>query len=312
MKSKNIFEITVYPDKSLRLDQLIVRELPEYSRTRIKNWIRSEKILVNGVPCLPKDKINKISQIQIEISDEVEVDIIAQDLPIEVVYDDSEFLVINKFSNVVTHTAVGNYEGTLQNALIYHYPFLKKLPRAGIIHRLDKPTSGLLIIAKNLNSLNILSSMISERKIIKKYKAITYGGALSPIVIDRPIARHRTNRKKMCISARGKNAKTIVHKVINKDGLSVLDIEIITGRTHQIRAHLSDLGHPILGDTLYGYRGSALKKTPKLYDFLQTYKEIALHSYYLRFKHPTKSVDVEIECLPGDTFNVISSLVLDN
>ena len=311
MKSKNIFEFDISPDHQLRLDQILSKELPEYSRSRIQKWIKDKKLLVNGQECLSKDKIKEVSKVEIEMNEDEEIDVSPEDIKLDIIYEDDTLLVVNKYSGMVTHTAVGNYSGTLQNALLYYDPRLRKLPRAGIIHRLDKQTSGALIVCKNLKSQLILSKLMQERRISKKYIAVVSGSLKSTLIIDKPIRRHRVNRKKMIVDENGKNAKTIIHSSIYKEHVSILDIEIITGRTHQIRVHLSDLGHPVLGDKLYGYKHSKLKKYGKLQQYMENFDGIALHAYYLKFKHPFDGKDIEIECLPGDAFNVIRSLALE-
>ena len=310
MKSKNIFEFNILPDHELRLDQILSRELPEYSRSRIQKWIKDKKLLVNGQECLSKDKIKKTSKVEIEITEDEEIDVSPENIELDIVYEDEALLIVNKPSGMVTHTAIGNYSGTLQNALLYYDSNLRKLPRAGIIHRLDKETSGIIIVCKNLKSQFILSKLLQERKIVKRYNAIVLGSLKSKVIIDKPIRRHRVNRKKMIVDEIGKNAKTIIHATLFREDVSVLDIEIITGRTHQIRVHLSDLGYPVLGDKLYGYKHGKLRKNRKLQEYMGNFEGIALHAYYLKFNHPFDNKDIEIECLPGDAFNVIRSLAL--
>ena len=310
MKSKNIFEFNILPDHDLRLDQILSRELPEYSRSRIQKWIKDKRLLINGQECLSKDKIKKTSKVEIEITEDEEIDVSPENIDLNILYEDEDLLIVNKPSGMVTHTAIGNYSGTLQNALLHYDPTFKKLPRAGIIHRLDKQTSGALIVCKNLKSQFTLSKLLQERRILKKYMAIVSGSLKSKLIIDKPIRRHRVNRKKMIVDHNGKQAKTIIHSTLYNENASILDIEIITGRTHQIRVHLSDLGHPVLGDKLYGYRHGRLKKNRKLQEYMENFEAIALHAYYLKFEHPFDNKDIEIECLPGDTFNVIRSLAL--
>ena len=312
MKSKNIFEFNILPDHELRLDQIISRELPEYSRSRIQKWIKDKRLLVNGRECLSKDKIKQTSKIEIELIEDEEIDILPEDIELNIIYEDEILLIVNKPSGMVTHTAIGNYNGTLQNALLHYNSKLKTLPRAGIIHRLDKQTSGILIVCKNLKSQFFLSKLLQERKITKKYKAVVSGSLKSSVTINKSVRRHRTNRKKMIVDDNGKHAKTIIHSTLYKEYASVLDVEIVTGRTHQIRVHLSNLGHPVLGDKLYGFKNSKLKKNRRLQEYMENYEGIALHAYYLKFKHPSNDKDIEIGCLPGDAFNVVMSLALGN
>ena len=311
MKSKNIFTFMVNPDSDLRLDQLISQQLPEYSRSRIKNWIKNKKLLLNGQTCLPKDKVKDRATIEIIIDNNDEVDIVPENIPIKVLYEDSDIIIVNKDSCMVTHTAIGNYTGTLQNALLFHFPYLKRLPRAGIIHRLDKQTTGVLVICKNIITQYKLSKDLQDRKITKKYIAIVTGTVTRNYIIEKPIGRHPVNRKKMAINQSGKYAKTIINGYTNGQLGSILDLEIVTGRTHQIRVHLSDNGHPILGDYLYGFKKSSIKKNPELHKLVDNFDGIALHAYFLGFKHPSNQKDFAIECLPGDTFNGIRSLVLE-
>ena len=292
MKSKNIFEFNILPDHELRLDQILSRELPEYSRSRIQKWIKDKKLLVNGQKCLSKDKIKKTSKVEIQMTEDEEIDISPENIELDIVYEDQSLLIVNKPSGMVTHTAIGHYSGTLQNALLYYDSKLRKLPRAGIIHRLDKQTSGVLIVCKNLRSQFILSKLLQERKILKRYKAIVSGSLKNKLTIDKPIRRHRVNRKKMIVGNDGKNASTIIHSTLFKEEVSVLDIEIITGRTHQIRVHLSDLGYPILGDKLYGYKHGKLRKNTKLQEYMENFDGIALHAYYLKFRHPFDDKDI--------------------
>ena len=175
MKNATFYKFDIEPRNNLRVDQLLASYLPEYSRSRIKNWINNDKILINGKSCSPKDKLTVKSLVEIEIRPTEELDIISEDIPLEPLYEDDSFLVINKPSGMVTHTAVSNYSGTLQNALLFRYPELRSIPRAGIIHRLDKQTSGLLIIARTLNSHNYLTKQIQDRLVIKKYFALVSG-----------------------------------------------------------------------------------------------------------------------------------------
>ncbi len=312
MKSPVFYKFNVNPDNASRIDKIIANELPEYSRSRIQTWIKNGNILLNGKTCLPKDIVKESTLIELTIEESESLDIEAQNLPLEIIYEDEDIIIVNKDSGMVTHTAVGNFNNTLQNGLLHRFPELKYVPRAGIIHRLDKQTSGILIIARNLKSQHYLSTLMQSRLINKKYSSIVSGIVSRDIVIDKPIGRHHVNRKKMTVREDGKQARSIVTVVKVLENSSLLDIEIVTGRTHQIRVHLSSLGNPVFGDHLYGFKNNRFVKNPKIMDFLKNYEGFALHARYIRFIHPITNKDFEIECLPGHSFNVIKSLLLEN
>ena len=309
MKSPIFYKFNVSPENNLRLDKLIANQLPEYSRSRIQHWIKAGCILLNGEKCLPKDIIKEYASIEVMIDESVTLDIEAQNIPLDVIYEDNDIIIVNKKSSMVTHTAVGNFSNTLQNGLLYRYPELRYVPRAGIIHRLDKQTSGILIIARNLKSQHYLFNLMQTRSIKKQYLCIVSGVVSTDMTIDKPIGRHPVNRKKMTTRDDGKNAKSIVRVIETFYNSTLLNIEIITGRTHQIRVHLSSKGFPVFGDKFYGFKNSRFIKNDKIIDFLKNYDGFALHSCYIKFIHPTTNKDFEIECLPGHSFNVIKSLL---
>ena len=309
MKNTTFYKFDIIPDHDLRLDQLISAQLPEYSRSRIKNWIKQEKILVNGKTCTPKDKILIKSSVQVEVNDTEELDIQAENLTLDIVYEDDELIIINKDENMVTHTATGNYSGTIQNGLLFKYPELRNVPRSGIIHRLDKQTSGLLIISRNLCSHNNLSKQIQNRLVDKKYDAIVSGVIDHINIIDEKIGRHRINRKKMSVTDLGKKAISKVKIKEKYKQATLIEVELVTGRTHQIRVHLSYQGYPIIGDKLYGFKKNRFNYDQNIVDFLDSYQSFALHARFLKFKHPKTNKEFQIDCLPPHSFNVIKSLV---
>jgi 23S rRNA pseudouridine1911/1915/1917 synthase len=238
-----------------------------------------------------------------------EIDIISEDIALNILHEDDNLIVVNKNSGMVTHTAVGNYSGTLQNALLFRYPELKNVPRAGIIHRLDKQTSGLLIIARSLQSHNYLTQQIQDRLITKKYLTITSGILKNIGIIDEKIGRHKINRKKMAVTFSGKESISKLKILRRFDKASLVEVELVTGRTHQIRVHLSFVGHPVLGDRLYGFRKSIFSKNSELIKFLDLYNGHALHAMSLEFKHPATKEKFFIESSPPDEFLKIQSLI---
>ena len=309
MKNTTFYKFDIMPDQELRLDQLISLQLPEYSRSRIKNWINQEKILVNGEKCAPKDKVLTKSSVQVEVNDAEELDIQAENLSLNIVYEDTEFIIVNKDENIVTHTAVGNYSGTIQNGLLFKYPELRNVPRSGIIHRLDKQTSGLLIISRNLRSHNNLSKQIQDRLVEKKYDAVVSGVIDNINIIDDKIGRHKINRKKMAVTDSGKKALSKVKIKERYKKATLIEVELVTGRTHQIRVHLSHQGYPIIGDKLYGFKKNKFSYNQDIVHFLGSYQSFALHARFLKFKHPKTNKEFKIDCLPPYSFNVIKSLV---
>ena len=309
MKNVTFYKFDIEPENNQRLDQLISSHLPEYSRSTIKNWINADKILVNGKACTPKDKISSKSEIEIEVHLNEDVDIIAEDINLNILHEDDDLIIVNKSSGMVTHTAVGNYSGTLQNALLFKYPELRNVPRSGIIHRLDKQTSGLLIIARHLQAHNNLIQQIQNRSIIKKYLTIASGVLKSISIIDERIGRHKINRKKMAVTSSGKESISKLKILRRYEKASLAEVELITGRTHQIRVHLSFIGHPLLGDKLYGFRKTLFSKNIELMKYLDSYNGHTLHAMSLEFKHPSTRERFFIECLPPSEFIQIQSLI---
>jgi len=310
MKNVTFYRFDVEPKNDLRIDQLLVSYLPEYSRSCIKNWINNEKILINGKICSPKDKLTSKSMIEIEVMQNEKLDIISEDIPINILHDDSSFLIVDKPCGMVTHTAVGNYSGTLQNALLFKYPELRNVPRAGIIHRLDKQTSGLLIIAKTLQSHNNLTKQIQDRKVIKKYHTLVSGIINNVSKIDERIGRHKINRKKMSVTENGKESISKIKVLRRFEKASSLEVELVTGRTHQIRVHLSHIGHPVIGDKLYGFKKTIFTKHPDIFELLScSSDDHALHASSLEFRHPITDNIFRIECEKPNSFKKLESLI---
>ena len=312
MKNTTFYKFDVEPKNNLRVDQLLASYLPEYSRSRIKTWINDEKILINGKTCTPKDKLTSKSQVEIEIRPTEELDIASEDIPIEILHEDESFLIINKPAGMVTHTAIANYSGTLQNALLFHYPELRSIPRAGIIHRLDKQTSGLIIIARTLSSHNNLTKQIQNRSIIKKYHALVTGVVKNINIINEKIGRHKINRKKMSVTNLGKESISKIKIIRRYEKASSLEVELITGRTHQIRVHLSYIGHPIIGDKLYGFKKSVFTKNPDILSILELSEDNALHASSLEFQHPVYNKTFKIKSEKTKYFTNLENLIEKN
>ena len=271
----------------MRLDKVSAELFNDYSRTQIKKWILEGRILLNGELAVPKEAVNLDDEIEINPTSEKKVSWGAEDIAFEVIYENNNFLIVNKNPNVVMHPGAGCPNGTLANGLLHRYPELENIPRCGIVHRLDKDTSGILLVAKNEKFRNYFVSLLQERKVNKKYKAIVVGTTVGSFSINEPIGRDKNNRIKMSVRADGKEAESFIKLEESFDNYSLLDVSIATGRTHQIRVHLSSVKLPIIGDKTYNPSGHIAKKTSlELTDFIRNFPRQALHSASLSFYDP--------------------------
>ena len=286
MEGDNIYNFTLEVEKEDRIDKLLSNYFIEYSRSTIQKWIASKNVEIDGNICSQKDRVKNNCSISINISSEPEVNLVGEDIAIDVIDETDDYIVVNKASGIVTHIAPGNYSGTLQNALFYRYPELASVPRTGIIHRLDKDTSGILVVSKNLKSHNYLSKQLQEQRFKKIYHALVCGICDKSIKIVEPIARHHVNRKKMSVSSKGKSACSIVKPLNVFEKVSHLQVQIVTGRTHQIRVHLSHRNFPLVGDSLYGFKKNNFSKFPKIFDSIVEDFGQYLHAYSLSFNDP--------------------------
>lgn len=296
-----------------RVDAVVAQLLPEYSRSQITTWIKSGALLINNQPCKPKDKANAGSNIELKVSFVAEDKDFQQcqpeDLPLDVVYEDDDLLVINKPTGLVVHPGAGNREHTLVNALLYHAPELKQLPRAGIIHRLDKETTGLLIVAKTLIAHTALIRLMQAREIQRHYLALVNGHIVGGDTIETAFGRHPKNRLKMAVVLEGKTAITQYRVQKQYTHFTLLDVSLFTGRTHQIRVHLSHIHHPVVGDPLYGRKFIPANASPQLRTLLQNFKRQALHAATLTFTHPISGKQLTCTAtIPDDFQELINAL----
>ncbi len=269
-----------------RFDQVAADLFPDYSRSLIQSWIKSGELTLDGRVVKPNTKLVGGEELILQAETQEEGDWEAQDIPLEVVYEDQSIVVINKSPDFVVHPAAGNWDGTVLNALLYRFPELRQIPRAGIVHRLDKDTSGLMVIARTLQAQNDLVKQLQARTVSRKYQALVYGDCVSGEV-DAPIGRHPTHRTKMAVVENGKEARTHFESLERFDGFSHVQLALETGRTHQIRVHMAYLGHPLLGDPVYGKRfnKAELKRDDKL-TTLDEFPRQALHAKQLGLVHP--------------------------
>lgn len=297
-----------------RLDQALAKLLPAYSRTQIQDWLESGAILVDGLTAKGKTRVKGGENVSIEAIIKPQTQWEAQDIPLSIEYEDEELIIINKPVGLVVHPGAGNADHTLLNALLHHAPQLKLLPRAGIIHRLDKDTSGLLVIAKTAAAFKDLTHQMKKRAIEREYQAIVYGNLISGGTVDVPIGRHPLQRKRMAVMDTGRTAITHYRVAEKYRTHTRLKIQLETGRTHQIRVHLSHIHHPIVGDSTYGGRVQLSKgMSPELIEALRTFKRQALHAFALGLTHPVTKEFMRFEIeLPDDMQHLIKLLREDN
>jgi len=271
-----------------RLDQSIAVMFPDYSRSRLKEWILAGQVSVNGeVQTRAREKMYGGESIEINAEIEAEIRYIAQDLPLNIIYEDDDILVINKPAGFVVHPGAGNPDGTVLNALLHHCPQLDIVPRAGIVHRLDKDTTGLMVVAKTVAAQTHLVEALQAREITREYEAICNGLMTAGGLVDEPIGRHSTKRTQMAVSFVGRPSVTH-YRVMEKFRLHTrLRLRLETGRTHQIRVHMSYITHPLVGDPVYGGRPRPPKNaTTELREELKVFKRQALHAAMLSLYHP--------------------------
>ena len=271
----------------LRLDQALAAAWPEFSRGRLQQWIEAGQVRVDGAARRCRDRVwgNEAVCLDAEL---VAVGCDApQPIPLAIVYEDESLLVIDKPPGLVVHPAAGNPDGTLLNALLHHAPALAALPRAGIVHRLDKETSGLLVVAKTLQAHCSLVAQLKERTVHREYRALVVGDLVSGGSVAAPIGRHPTQRTRMAVVANGRPSLTRYRVLERYPGHCLLGVELATGRTHQIRVHLAHVHHPLVGDPVYGGRPRPPKGcAPDLSAAIQGFPRQALHAIRLGLEHP--------------------------
>jgi 23S rRNA pseudouridine1911/1915/1917 synthase len=270
-----------------RLDVALSEMLPDYSRSKITDWIKSGEALINHKTFKPKDKVSGSEMVELTISQKKNNDWLGEDIPLNVVFEDEDIIVLNKSVGMVTHPGAGNWSGTLANALLYYEPNLATLDRAGIVHRLDKNTSGLMVVAKNEKSQKNLVEQLQTHSVSREYSAIVYGHMVSGGTVDEPIGRDTKDRVKQAVSSHGKEAVTHYRVLDRYRNHTHVKAILETGRTHQIRVHLSHIGYPLIGDPMYGGKLRFPKKADEaLKDALVDFKRQALHARKLTLTHP--------------------------
>ncbi|MFT4928238.1 MAG: 23S rRNA pseudouridine1911/1915/1917 synthase [Phenylobacterium sp.] len=315
--SQHVSLAAIVPDSLIgkRLDQITAEMFPDFSRMRIKEWILASNVSVDGkIVNKPRVKLAGGEEVTIDAMIEEAISAVPQDIPLNIVFEDEYILVVNKPAGLVVHPGAGNPDGTLLNALLFYYPNIVNVPRAGIVHRLDKDTTGLMIVAKTVEAQTHLVASIQNREVTREYEAICVGTLIGGGSVDKPIGRHPTKRTHMAVNEFGKEAITH-YRIAEKYRTSTrLRLRLETGRTHQIRVHMAHLGYSLIGDQVYGGRAKPPKDASvELTSALRGFKRQALHAAMLSLEHPITGEMMEwnapvpndmvelTECLREDT-----------
>lgn len=294
-----------------RFDQTLAEMFPEYSRSVLTKWIRQGKALLDGQVVKPKAKVLGGAVIDLIVDPEPVTRVQAQHIPLDVIHADDDIILVNKPAGLVVHPAAGNPDGTLQNALLHYDSALQEVPRAGIVHRLDKDTSGILVVARNLIAHHSLVQQLKAREISRRYLAVTQGVPISGGTIDAPIGRHPGDRKRMAVLEDGGKPAVSHFRIQTKfHHFAAIEVSLETGRTHQIRVHMAHQGFPLVGDPVYGGRLRMPKgSSPELQVALQGFRRQALHARHLRFMHPSEKTWVAYSAtIPEDLTELLRSL----
>lgn len=296
-----------------RLDQAVAEMFPDYSRSRLKSWIQQGDLRVDGEIRRPRDKLLGGEQVQIDTQVEQQERWEAEEIALDIIFEDEQILVLNKPAGLVVHPGAGNQDGTLLNALLFHCPDIAAVPRAGIVHRLDKDTTGLMVVAKTLEAQTDLVAQLQDRAMGREYEAVVNGVMTGGGCVDEPMGRHPKQRQKMAVHPMGKEAITHYRVLQKYRGHTHVRLKLETGRTHQIRVHMAHLHYPLVGDPLYAGR----MRQPKgisydLQGLLRNFKRQALHAKRLELFHPTTGEQMEWEVpLPDDMVALLAELKTD-
>ena len=305
----------VIPDQHAghRLDQVLAGLLPDYSRTRIKDWIESGQVLVNGGLLRPKDKVLGGERVEVSATLPEAVEVAPESIDLDIVHQDKHLLIINKPAGLVVHPGAGNSAGTLQNALLHFDPQLVHLPRGGIVHRIDKDTSGLLVVARTLEAHTALVRALEAHEIQREYEAICVGVMTAGGTVEAPIGRHPVDRLRQAVREDGRESTTHYRVVHRYRGHTHVRLNLETGRTHQIRVHMAHIHYPLVGDRTYGGRLLLPKgATPELIESLRGFHRQALHAARLAFEHPVSGKPLEgVAPIPADMQTLLDVLKRD-
>ena len=296
-----------------RLDQAMAEMLPDYSRSRLQSWIKTGSVLVDGRQLRPKDKVIGGEEVKIRAPREAEVRMEPENIPLNVVYQDEHLIVVDKQAGLVVHPGAGNPASTLQNALLHLRPGLVELPRAGIIHRLDKDTTGLMVVAASLEGHTALTRSLAARDFLREYQAIACGVMTAGGKVSAPIGRSSADRRKMTVREGGRPSVTHYRVIERFRAHTHIRLTLETGRTHQIRVHMAHLRYPLVGDPVYGGRlRMPARASEQFANALRGFHRQALHAARLGFEHPVTGEPMEWSSpLPQDMVSLLEELKRD-
>lgn len=311
---KDVYQLTAQVPISMngmRFDQAASELFPDFSRSRLQSWIKDGQLMLDGRVAKPKDKLIGGETLSLDAELEAQGEWEPEEIELDIIHEDEDLLVINKQAGLVVHPAAGNYTGTLVNALLHHVPDLVNLPRAGIVHRLDKETTGLMVVAKTLEAHTDLVAQLADRTVSREYHAVAVGAMTGGGTVNAPMGRHPIQRKLMAVlSAGGKRAVTHYRVLKRYPHHTYIKVNLETGRTHQIRVHMAHIGFPLVGDQTYGNRFRIPKgASPHLVETLKNFPRQALHAAKLGLEHPGTGEYTEWTApLPADFQNLIEAL----
>lgn len=294
----------------LRFDQVAASIFSEFSRERLKSWMQDGQLTIDGAKVKPKTRCLGGETIALNVTLQNQNTTEPEEMALNIVYEDNDILVVNKPVGLVVHPGAGNWSGTLVNGLLFHDEKLKELPRAGLVHRIDKDTSGLLVVAKNLAAQHHLSKQLADKSVYRVYDALVVGHVIAGGTVDQPIKRHPVERTRMSVQPGGRPSVTH-YRVLKRYGSHTLvQAQLETGRTHQIRVHLSHIGFPLVGDTTYGGRIRLPKgASPELTNVLKGFQRQALHAKRLGLTHPSTGEEMMFDApWPEDFAQLITAL----
>lgn len=297
-----------------RLDQAIAEMFPDYSRSRLKSWITEQRVRLDGQLCaVPKEKVLAGMTVDIDAEIAQQQRFTGEAIALNIVYEDAHILVLNKPAGLVVHPGAGMPDGTLLNALLHHYPDIDKVPRAGIVHRLDKDTTGLMVVAKTIPAQTHLVDAMQQRQITREYEAVCNGPMTAGGVVDEPIGRHPTKRTQMGVVANGRPAVTHYRVIERFRAHTHLRLRLETGRTHQIRVHMAHIRHPLVGDFTYGGRPRPPRgASAEMLEVLRGFRRQALHAARLQLHHPISGEWMSWDApLPDDFEQLLAQLRSD-